>query len=134
LYINAPTLSQLAGIAAFDCTEELNGHVRRYADNRQVVLDTLSELGLLSGASPSDGAFYLYLDLAGHLPASLDTPTLCKRLLAEAKIAVTPGVDFESPESGLGLRRIRFSFSRSTDEIREGMRRFKQWWKTNIQQ
>lgn len=132
LYINAPTLSQLAGIAAFDCSEELDSHVRKYADNREIVLSTLSELGLLSGASPSDGAFYIYLDLNAHLPPTLDTPTLCRRLLNEAKIAVTPGVDFEFAESGLGNRRIRFSFSRSTNEVREGMIRFKKWWLANM--
>jgi hypothetical protein len=41
-------------------------------------------------------------------------------------------VDFEDSASGLGLRRVRFSYSRSTDEVREGMRRFKQWWLDNV--
>ena len=130
LYINAPTLSQLAGLAAFDCDQELDAHVVRYAENRRIVLDTLAELGLLEGASPSDGAFYLYLDLSKQ--GVTDTPELCRRLLSEAKVAVTPGVDFESPESGLGQRRLRFSFSRSTDEVRLGMQRFKDWWLKNM--
>lgn len=130
LYINAPTLSQLAGIEAFDCQEELDGHVRRYAENRGIVLATLSELDLLSGASPADGAFYVYIDLSSK--GITDAPALCTRLLNEAKIAITPGVDFESPESGLGLQRIRISYSRSTEEVREGMVRFKAWWMKNV--
>ena len=139
LYINAPTLSQLAGQHAFDCKDELNVHVTKYSVNRQVVLATLSELGLLDGASPSDGAFYVYIDLAavgvGRGEGCLmDSPSLCERLLAEAKIAVTPGLDFESEESGLGYQRVRLSYSRSTEEVTEGMRRLKQWWQQHMPQ
>lgn len=66
LYINAPTLSQLAACHAFDpeCSAELEGHVTRYAVNRQVVLETLKDLKLDKGASPADGAFYVYVDLS----------------------------------------------------------------------
>ena len=66
LYINAPTLSQMAACYAFDsiCTAELESHVRRYAVNRQIVLDTLKGLKLDVGASPADGAFYVYVDLS----------------------------------------------------------------------
>lgn len=66
LYINAPTLSQLAAIHAFDpeCSAELEGHVARYAVNRSIVLSALRDLDLHSGASPADGAFYVYVDLS----------------------------------------------------------------------
>lgn len=66
LYINAPTLSQLAACHAFDpeCSAELEGHVARYAVNRKIVLDTLEALKLDKGASPADGAFYVYVDLS----------------------------------------------------------------------
>jgi len=126
LCINAPTLSQIAACKAFSCSNELNKHVSMYAINRQCVLDTLSELGLLAGASPADGAFYVYCDLA-HA-GIFDTPTLCHQLLVEAGLALTPGVDFEDPESGLGNQRVRFSYSRSVEEVSEGMQRFKRWW------
>ena len=66
LYINAPTLSQMAACHAFDpiCKKELEAHVLRYTINRQLVLDTLKGLKLDSGASPADGAFYVYVDLS----------------------------------------------------------------------
>jgi len=32
-------------------------------------------------------------------------------------VAVTPGSDFEDPRSGLGMMRIRISYSRGTDEV-----------------
>ena len=130
LYISAPTLSQLAAIHAFDCTDELDGHVERYRMNRQIVLDTLAELKLDSNLAPADGAFYAYVDLSSA--GVSDTPLLCKRILEEAGVAITPGVDFEDPKSGLGFRRLRFSFCRNTEEVREGMRRFKEWWIQNI--
>ena len=70
LYINAPTLSQMAACYAFDpiCTAELELHVKKYAVNRQIVLDTLKGLKLDGGASPADGAFYVYVDLSVTSP------------------------------------------------------------------
>ena len=130
MYINAPTLSQISAIEAFNCEEELQSHVARYSKNRAIVLSTLESLDLLSGASPSDGAFYVYVDLK-HAGVD-DAPKLCKRILEEAGVALTPGVDFEDAESGLGLQRVRFSYSRSTDEVEEGMKRFKTWWLQNM--
>ena len=41
LFISPPTLSQLAAIAAFDATAELDANVARYAVNRQVLFDGL---------------------------------------------------------------------------------------------
>lgn len=130
LYINAPTLSQLAAVHAFDCTDELEGHVQKYAINRQCILDTLKELSLDTNISPADGAFYVYVDL---LAAGItDSTNLCSRLLEEAGVAVSSGVDFEDPSSGLGNYRVRFSYSRSTKEVTEGMKRFKTWWQANM--
>ena len=80
---------------------------------------------LLSGTAPSDGAFYVYVDLSAS--GVEDSSHLCYRILEEAGVAITPGVDFEDPSSGLGKCRIRFSFSRDTEEVREGMRLFKEW-------
>jgi aspartate/methionine/tyrosine aminotransferase len=66
LYINAPTLSQLAAVRAFDpeCSAELEAHVARYTVNRSIVLTALRDLDLHGGASPADGAFYVYVDLS----------------------------------------------------------------------
>lgn len=128
MYINAPTLSQIAAVEAFDCDEELQEHVKRYTKNRDIVLSTLESLNLPH--SPADGAFYVYVDLK-HVGVT-DAPMLCQRILSEAGVAITPGVDFEDAESGLGLQRVRFSYSRSTDEVQEGMTRLKDWWLQNM--
>ena len=34
LFISAPTPNQMAAVAAFDCSAELDSHVQRYAQNR----------------------------------------------------------------------------------------------------
>lgn len=81
-------------------------------------------------ASSPDGAFYIYVDLT--CAGVTDSPSLCYRLLEEGGVAVTPGSDFEDPSSGLGLRRIRFCYSRDTPEVEDGMRRFKNWWLRNM--
>ena len=80
---------------------------------------------LISGAAPADGAFYVYVDLTSS--GIEDSSALCYKILEEAGVAITPGIDFEDPSSGLGRKRIRFSFSRDTEEVREGMRLFKDW-------
>jgi aspartate/methionine/tyrosine aminotransferase len=62
-----PVLAQRACLAAFDEASyaELDGHVRRYADNRRILLEGLPRLGITELA-PADGAFYAYADV-GHL-------------------------------------------------------------------
>ena len=76
MYINAPTLSQIAAVKAFDCEDELNQLVEIYRINRKCVLDTLSELHI-HDVSPADGAFYVYADLSKQ--GVDNTMELCKR-------------------------------------------------------
>ena len=49
-YISPPTLSQLAGVAAFQCRAELDGHVARYRASRDLLISTMQQAG--SAASP----------------------------------------------------------------------------------
>mmetsp|Transcript_41156 Transcript_41156/g.109857 ORF Transcript_41156/g.109857 Transcript_41156/m.109857 type:complete len:444 (-) Transcript_41156:63-1394(-) len=138
MFISAPTLSQIAGVAAFsdEADEELQSHLHRYKKNRDTVLAVLGELELtkdVGSVAPADGAFYVYVDLekwgVGSKPTSKLTATeLCNRLIEEAGVACTPGVDFEDPGNGKGEQRLRFSYSRSEAEVQEAMRRFKAWW------
>ena len=59
LYISAPTLSQVAGLAAFKCHDELQGNVRRYAANRDILLERLPA-ATIDDVAPADGAFYIW--------------------------------------------------------------------------
>lgn len=110
LYICAPHISQIAGLAAFDCTEELDGHVRRYAESRRLLIDGLQAAGIDRFAS-ADGAFYVYADVS-HLTD--DTMDLCGRWLEDIGVATTPGLDFDLER---GHRFVRFSYAGDRSHI-----------------
>ena len=119
-FISAPTLSQIAAVAAFDCHEELQANVARYAANRSVLIEGLPAAGI-DRLAPSDGAFYVYAAV-DHLAS--DSQALCKRWLDELGVAITPGVDFDPAE---GHRYARFSYAGATEDMAEAMRRLKEW-------
>ncbi len=122
LFISPPSLSQRAAVAAFDATEELEGNVARYARNRELLLDGLPRAGF-DAIAPSQGAFYLYLDVSRY---TNDSDSYCKRMLAETGIACTPGVDFDTVE---GARYLRFAYPGSTADMEEALRRLTAWSK-----
>jgi aspartate/methionine/tyrosine aminotransferase len=113
-----PVLAQRAALAAFDdaAYAELDGHVRRYADNRGILLDGLTELGI-TGLAPADGAFYAYADV-GHLTD--DSMAFARDLLAATGVAVASGIDFDTVD---GRRYLRFSFAGTAGEIEEALAR-----------
>jgi len=121
LFLTPPSLAQHAGLIAFDCHEELEGHIRTYAANRALLLDALPALGLRRIAPP-DGAFYIYADI-GHL--TQDSMAFCMELLLDTGVATAPGIDFDPVD---GHRYMRFSFAASTDRIEEALRRITPWF------
>ena len=118
--ISAPTLAQLAALAAFDCHPELQANVERYGMNRQVLLEGLPTAGI-DRLAPADGAFYVYADVSSMTSDSQD---LCARWLDELDVAVTPGIDFDPTR---GHEFVRFSFAGSTSEMEEAIRRLRTW-------
>ena len=120
LFIAPPTVSQLGALQAFDCTDELDAIVASYAVSRELLVEGLAEAGI-SWIAPPDGAFYVYADIS-HL--GIDSPSLCTRWLEEIGVAATPGIDFDPHE---GDRWVRFSYSESTTDIAEAVRRLKDW-------
>ncbi|WP_374375802.1 pyridoxal phosphate-dependent aminotransferase [Dongia sp.] len=119
-FISAPTLSQLAGIAAFDAHDELQGNVQRYAANRALLLNDLPAAGFRHLIS-TDGAFYIYADISDLTDDSLG---FCRRMLAETGVAATPGIDFDPAR---GHHFMRFCFSGSTEDMAEAVKRLKAW-------
>ncbi len=120
LAISAPYLSQVAAEAAFGCREELEQILQGYARSREMLKTELPGAGL-SEFYPIDGAFYVYADVSEYTNDSLE---FCKRMLHEAGVAATPGVDFDRRQ---GARWVRFSFAASEDDIAEGVTRLKRW-------
>jgi aspartate/methionine/tyrosine aminotransferase len=120
LTISAPSLSQYAAIEAFECKDELDGNVRRYAENRALLLAELPHAGFEDFA-PADGAFYLYADVTNLTNDSLD---FCGRMLRETGVAITPGIDFDASR---GHRYVRFSFAGATQDMAQAAKRLKAW-------
>ncbi len=118
--ISAPTLSQLAAVAAFDTHDVAGRRVADYATNREILLDGLRAAGI-EKVAPADGAFYIWADVS-HLTD--DSQELGAQWLDELGIAATPGIDFDRDN---GHRFMRFSFAGSAEDCREAMRRLEGW-------
>src|SRR6056297_3316742 len=118
MFICPAHASQVAALGALspEGRAELDEHRVTYARNREILLAGLKAAGLTNTA-PADGAFYVYADV-GHLTD--DSRALAGRILDEAGVAVTPGLDFDKAR---GHRTLRFSYARGTAEIEEGVAR-----------
>jgi aspartate/methionine/tyrosine aminotransferase len=120
LFISPPHVSQVAAEAAFGATEELEAVRAGYARSRALLLDALPRLGL-SDLLPVDGAFYVYADVTR---LTNDSVEFCRRALDEARVALTPGVDFDRSH---GARHVRLSFAGSPERVGEGVERLAAW-------
>ena len=120
LFICAPHASQVAALAALDAADELDANVAVYAANRALLLEGLPKAGF-GRIAPPDGAFYIYADVS---EITDDSHELCDRILREAGVSVTPGLDFD-PVRGRGT--LRFSYAGSTADMAEGLRRLEAW-------
>ncbi|SDW30107.1 Aspartate/methionine/tyrosine aminotransferase [Albimonas donghaensis] len=120
MFICPPHVSQVAALAALGAEEECEANRLRFERNREILLDALPRAGF-DRLAPPDGAFYLYADVAEFTD---DSRNFCARMLSEAGVAATPGVDFDPVR---GDNTVRFSFARSESEIIEGARRLAAW-------
>jgi len=120
LAISVPTLSQIAAEAAFAGRAQLEEVKLVYAANRRVLLEGLPEAGL-DRILPVDGAFYLYADVSRF---SCDSYAFARRMLEEAHVAATPGIDFD-PLRGKNF--IRFCYAGSTPDMEEALGRVGRW-------
>jgi aspartate/methionine/tyrosine aminotransferase len=120
MFISAPHIAQVAAEAAFDCTPELEANKAAYARNRTLLLAGLPGTGL-DRLAEADGAFYLWADI-GHL--TNDSVSFAARMLAEAGIAATPGVDFDPDRGG---RFLRLSYCGPEAAVAEAVPRLGRW-------
>jgi aspartate/methionine/tyrosine aminotransferase len=120
LAISVPTLSQIAAEAAFEGGAELEAIKHGYEDNRKILIEGLPKAGLTKFL-PVDGAFYLYADVSEFSDDSFD---FAKRLLEEAHVAATPGVDFD-PINGRHF--VRFCYAGSNADMKEAVERIGSW-------
>jgi aspartate/methionine/tyrosine aminotransferase len=122
LAISVPTLAQIAAQAAFDGRAQMEAVKLGYEENRRILTQGLPKAGL-DKFLPVDGAFYLYADISRFSNDSLD---FAKRLLNEAGVAATPGIDFD-PVNGHNF--LRFCYAASAAEMHEAVERIGGWLK-----
>ena len=75
---------------------------------------------------PVDGAFYLYADVSRF---STDSFAFATRMLEEAGVAATPGVDFD-PINGHNF--LRLCYAGSSDNMREAVERIHAWLRASF--
>jgi aspartate/methionine/tyrosine aminotransferase len=120
LYICPSTVAQHAALAAFS-PESLNILESRrdeFSRRRNILVPALRHLGFDVPIEPQ-GAFYIYADSTRF---DKDSFRFAERLLNEAGVAATPGIDFGNnrPE-----QHMRFSYTVETSAIEEGIARLK---------
>jgi aspartate/methionine/tyrosine aminotransferase len=120
LAISVPTLSQIAAEAAFDGRADMDHIKHGYEENRRILLEGLPAAGM-EKFLPVDGAFYLYADVSRFTDDTLD---FARRMLEEAGVATTPGVDFDPAR---GRNYIRFCYAGSAAEMHEAVERIGRW-------
>ncbi|MCB1839898.1 MAG: aminotransferase class I/II-fold pyridoxal phosphate-dependent enzyme [Rhodospirillales bacterium] len=120
LFVSPPTISQHLAFKIFDHLDALNAYVETYRENRGILLRELPKASFTS-ISNADGAFYVYADVH-HL--TNNSEDYCRRMLDEARVSTTPGVDFDAAR---GHGTIRICYADRTEDILEACERLKTW-------
>jgi aminotransferase len=117
----APAPLQEAAIAALNLPEVYYQDLRdSYERRRRLITKSLSEIGF-SFFNP-EGAYYVLADFS-KLSHKSDTE-FANWLVSQVLVAVVPGSSFYS-RGNLGKRRVRFSFSKKEETLREAVARLK---------
>jgi aspartate/methionine/tyrosine aminotransferase len=121
-FISASAMAQWAGVEALrneEAAEEVARMVSTYDERRRYMIQRLKKMGFGITVEPT-GAFYV---LANAKRFSSDSYSLAFDILHNAKVGVTPGVDFGPNCEGY----IRFTYANSLENIAEGMDRLERY-------
>ncbi len=115
-FISANAFVQAAGVAALrEAQPEVVRMRAIYDERRRFIIPGLRRLGFGIATEPT-GAFYV---LANAKRFTTDSYAFAFEILEQAKVGVTPGVDFGSNGEGY----VRFCYANSLDNIAEALRR-----------
>ena len=121
-FISANAFVQWAGVAALKYAQKDVERMRKtFDERRKFIIPRLRELGFGITVEPT-GAFYV---LANARKFSNDSFKFAFEILREAKVGVTPGIDFGKNAEGY----LRFSYANSLENIKEGMERIENYIK-----
>jgi len=117
--MSAPTVSQLAALAAVQQGAEYVEEMRRkYDRRRKLIISGLNEIGLETFLP--QGAFYAFPKIGA---SGLDDEEFAQRLLEEEKVAVVPGSAFGSGGEGF----VRCSYATHYDKIEQALERMEKF-------
>lgn len=120
LFISPPDFAQFAAATAMrECADDVERMRRCYDERRRLVLRRLKEMGLAVLTEPA-GAFYVFVNIR---PLTDDVRAFAFRMLEEAGVAVTPGVDFGPGGEGY----LRLSYANSLANLQEGLDRLQRF-------
>ncbi len=119
-FIAPSTPAQHAALAAFEPATLALLEQRRaaFAARRDTLLPALRELGFGIATEPQ-GAFYIYADVSALAD---DSETLARRLIEEAGVATTPGLDFGHH---LPRRHLRLAYTTGQERLLEAAERMR---------
>ncbi len=118
VFISAPTLSQYAALEAFDW-DHLEKVRSIFAERRKVLYEGLKDVFEID-AEPQ-GAFYIWANISRY---SKDSYEFALKMLKEAGVAVTPGVDFGKNRTN---EYIRLAYTKDIEELERGIERIKRF-------
>jgi aspartate/methionine/tyrosine aminotransferase len=115
LFISAGAFVQRAGIAALQQSwPDVQRMVEMYNQRRRVILAGLRDIGFGVPYDPT-GAFYVFADATRF---GRDSYALAFDILERAKVAVAPGIDFDSTAKVIcALREFAGKYSRRSAPI-----------------
>lgn len=115
-FISANAFVQWAGVTALsESLPEIQRMVATYDERRKFLIQRLREIGFKISVEPT-GAFYVF---ANAQKFSEHSYQFAFELLENARVAVTPGIDFGSNGEGF----LRFSYANSIENIARGLNR-----------
>ncbi len=120
VYLAVSTPAQYAALAALEegTIAVLERRREEMRARRDYLVAELRRLGFIVPVVP-EGAFYVYANCA---PFTADSYTFCKRLLEEAGVAVTPGIDFGVHGAS---EHVRFAYTTGIERLREACTRLR---------
>jgi (5-formylfuran-3-yl)methyl phosphate transaminase len=124
-FISPADFVQWAGVEALTSTSDYTAKMKdTFNERRKVMIDRLRKMGFGIEVPPT-AAFYVLADARRF---SSDSYRFAFEILEDAKVGVTPGIDFGQNAEGF----IRFSYTNSIENINEGLDRIELYLKTRF--
>lgn len=118
----APSIAQIGALEGLKSSmEDVKYMKNTFKERRDYIYSELVDMGFESNMP--EGAFYIFPSIKKF---SNNSEEFCEKLLREGKVAVVPGSAFGKEGEGY----IRISYCYSIEELREAMKRLREFLKT----